>query len=402
MGVLILIFIAIVAGQPNCLEDRYGSSTTCTSNAVDQDIYVSNIGCPADMPPMNCSAGQHVLMPLVAEIFASAATKYDIGINMAIDGGDAVTGQCSIFILTPITTDTGLLNVSSGVGPYWDADSDVCGDIRATDGTNTIYLGYVNVTCQDTLMTGDLSVNTCISWRNSAGPVCNAADEAVPGSPALCVCNTFQIANVTVLYPPTSAPTAVPTAVPTSVPTAMPTHVPTAVPTAVPTNAPTDNGSSVLYFWPFAIALGVFFLGAILFCCTWYPVCRAFDPFANTYYYTTIDGKWYYTRKHNRKLSEIVVTAVPYEYVVTKHARYTSLYAQPDGLIVANICNQTQDVLYFEDDNGLRYNIRFIRGFLLFKIPSGITTLYLINQRGERLLSFRRGTPRLLRYPIYL
>ena len=97
-------------------------------------------------------------MLVQAELEAGANERYDIGLFLALDGGDAFTGQCHHEALAPPLADINTYNPGTGGiggagGPFYNAEesedpADTCGDLE--QGVKTYFdLMEIVVDCKD-------------------------------------------------------------------------------------------------------------------------------------------------------------------------------------------------------------------------------------------------------------
>ncbi|MGH9891521.1 MAG: hypothetical protein ACREA0_05965, partial [bacterium] len=149
------------------------------------------------------------------KINTNAQSRYDFGAYIALDGGNALTGNCHRDFLTPIETASNPPNVTGGpfhnledgLNPNTegsDPGGDLCGDARAEDSITVKNLDSFTVTCTDPDNDGDLELNTCVSWDNQVSrnttqsPTCKDVTDVIPGTPAKCDCNPLVIEGVRV------------------------------------------------------------------------------------------------------------------------------------------------------------------------------------------------------------
>lgn len=437
-------FIAMGLAQ-NCLEDRFGDTTTCASNVVNADIYMYNITCPPNAGDMYCSNGSTITLQLYVNVWSTATTKYDIGINLAQDGGMGLTGQCFLDMLTPVTSNTTNLNLTGGGGPYYDGDSDACGDIRHEDGMTTKYLGYVNVTCQSVNNSTDVGVHACVSWRNSGSYTCSSPEDAIPQTPALCTCGSFTIDGVHLITesptavpsaahnatllptgsPTAAAPSAVPSAAPnaTLLPTGSPTVsttavTPSAVPTVpattesdtmAPTIVPTPSPISSLWYLGLAIPVALAFLITCACCCycgVWGDRCE-FDPRRERHAYRTLKSSGTYMVTER---GPIALTQIPYSLNVQAAKKSAADWypVQPNRFVVIQVCNNDpDDYIYLVDENGTTLNAQdpFHDGIFVYLIPRTANIIYMINNSGISVGVLTTTTSKLQEWqnaPLYL
>lgn len=195
VGVLVISALGMFANmqyavaQEPCLNDVADfNNAVCTAN----DVRVSKINVIDG--PVSCDEGLPVtISTLEAEVLGGAKKRYDIGIYLATDGGDAkasVSGNndgCRRDILNP-----------AGVNLEEDDAADVCNDIQQ-GVTETKPLANLTLICQDTNDDGFLDVGTCLSWDNNDRDTCTGKVDAIPGTPSKCRCEPIQVGNITVI-----------------------------------------------------------------------------------------------------------------------------------------------------------------------------------------------------------
>ena len=213
------------AGTDTCLEDAFGGDTNCTSNDVRVSQYILVDG------PTECLPGEVIQVKLQAELVAGAQDRYDIGLFIAQDGGDALTGTCfRDYLAPPLKAEgydpgkafTSLAEGYTGGGPFLTSedDEDTCGDIsqgehvfrdvdeKLVDGAYAdTGPQSIDVKCQDTVgadgkpgTDGVADVRTCVTWDNQddASPACTSVTETLPNNKAKCRCSSVPIAGLTV------------------------------------------------------------------------------------------------------------------------------------------------------------------------------------------------------------
>lgn len=190
----VLLCASVASGQ-TCIDDVTGRNNNCTANDV--SLTVLNAVSVAD----GCtSAVDTAQLFFQTRLEPGSPDRYDIGIFIALDGGDAFTGTCFQGALTPIAIPPANDPVS-GSGPYADIENpaggpftDVCGDIIGGQVTFYNLPSAVTVNCTDTDADGFLDVGTCVSWDNQDRINCPTLDDAVPGTPAKCNCERSPVA----------------------------------------------------------------------------------------------------------------------------------------------------------------------------------------------------------------
>ena len=129
---------------------------------------------------------------VVATTKSTAATRYDIGIWVNLDGTDAINGnQCYRQILTPVIPNP-WLGVTINGGPYFSYDGDMCGDIRKNDLT-VAYLPALTFSCSDPDGDGFVDVSGAVSWQQNKNDVCSSVLDAIPGTQSKCRSNSFRV-----------------------------------------------------------------------------------------------------------------------------------------------------------------------------------------------------------------
>ena len=170
-----------------CMQTAAGQGLQCTANDV-------NIASVTSLSVVNgCSkSGDDATISFVAKFVLTAQDRYDIGVWIAQDGGNALTGTCSVS------------NFPSSPSPPWtnlDSSTDTCGDI--TSSNNPLYSSIKNikVKCIDLNNDGNLDVNVCLSWQQpGSNALCTSPLQAFPGSPSKCVCQ--KLPSIKIDVPP--------------------------------------------------------------------------------------------------------------------------------------------------------------------------------------------------------
>lgn len=244
-SVLNSVWIASASAQsPNCMEDVVealdGANAVplnCTANDVNLAIYHVLSG------PPSCVAGEYVTVQLRAEAVAGASERYDIGLYVALDGGDALRGEChQAYLPPPLKPDASNPNPTCSVstttacltdgdcplgetcvggynpgamppglagGPFFNAElaedaGDTCGDLE--QGVPAYAdLPELTIKCQDADGDGYADVSSCVSWENgkSAGtankPSCTDQLDTRPSTKAKCRCAPVRVGDIEAL-----------------------------------------------------------------------------------------------------------------------------------------------------------------------------------------------------------
>ena len=250
-----------VAAAPgaSCMDDLTTCSVNCTANDVLLTVYnvfgtcdggtqvgqtcvagnstTCELGGGTCIPDvLSCIDGEMVTLNLQAEVISNAAERWDIGIFIALDGGDALTGDCAHNYLnsTPLepgttgsctpscstsggacfkdadcpageTCDFGY-DPNSGAGPFYDGECaedavDSCGDLE--QGVPTfLNLLPITILCQDADGNGFLDLGTATSWDNGKSdgsgskPSCLGEDDTLPNTPSKCRAEPVQVGTI--------------------------------------------------------------------------------------------------------------------------------------------------------------------------------------------------------------
>jgi len=230
---------------PSCIDDVTGVTNNCTANDVRIALLFNESG------NLICEDGGSVTVHLIAELEATSAERWDIGMFVALDGGAARTGICFQDFLDGVnpplqpempnctgycsdhTTlqclkdedcpdfatgesctggyNPGTLTLEGGNiifengGPFYDGEcsedpNDVCGDLQQGVFTYS-RLPALTVPCDDSNGDGFVDIGSCVSWDNTKSdggnkPSCLSVRDTVPNTKAKCKCETVNIANV--------------------------------------------------------------------------------------------------------------------------------------------------------------------------------------------------------------
>lgn len=159
----------------------------CTANdvSVAQTTVLSG--------PQECVEGDVIQVQLAADLQSSStSSRSDIGIWLAEDGGDAVTGACQHFYFDNANQ---LSDLDSG-----DTD-DICGDIGGQELFQDVPLdtpsSALSLVCRDDDSDGVLDIGSCIAWKIPGDDdKCDAGDIAIgtlPANKAKCNCGAISI-----------------------------------------------------------------------------------------------------------------------------------------------------------------------------------------------------------------
>jgi len=194
-----------------CIQQEIGGNPSCTANDVRIGSYRLVSG------PANCDPTSTTPITVTIEAtIESGPDRYNIGLWINQKGNSArsdTTGaNCYRDFLHPVGTST---TCQQQGGPYYNADSNACGDVYAqnTDpcgnkvtgpctggggGTClfTIFTFTVDILCSDSDNDGTADVSSCTSWKQSAGGVCAGALDTDPGTGSKCNCSSIDITGL--------------------------------------------------------------------------------------------------------------------------------------------------------------------------------------------------------------
>jgi hypothetical protein len=157
----------------SCMEDLADENLNCTAEDVTiaavTNIQILDDGC--------AYPGDTVTFKATWEIASNSTERYDIGLYFSSDGDPnhdgAMKGSCSISTLP-----------NSPNPPWWDLDSDSCGDIKSSYSLKPELT--LTVSCLDTDSDNQLNVPYATSWDNQAGAICSGPLTAVPSTKSKC------------------------------------------------------------------------------------------------------------------------------------------------------------------------------------------------------------------------
>lgn len=174
---------AVLAQAGACFE----GARNCTAGDADAPL-LEVVGAPIDP----CDYPGDTATVLIRAGLAANTDRYDVGLSIAMDGGDADSGQCYRSFLTPEKSPCHAALTpaerASGYGPYFDKDcqtADTCGDL---EGIGITYYEFTaTVLCRDSDADGEVDAATQWYWDQNGDPICNAAQPPVPGTKSKCM-----------------------------------------------------------------------------------------------------------------------------------------------------------------------------------------------------------------------
>jgi hypothetical protein len=195
-------FIYVPPLQPNttCIEDHWQSAgSNCTLLCANKQVSLSEVMSTKEL---KCKLVEKTKVSVNGNVLIDG-DRNDLGWYIASDGGDAMSGTCTVhgleslhkYSFTKATNST----KSPGRVVWWkkdDADDDQCGDIA---GTTTPLVVDTEITCADENEDGIVDVAICFTWRSDANNKgeCNISDN-IPGTASSCYYTRYDIRNVIV------------------------------------------------------------------------------------------------------------------------------------------------------------------------------------------------------------
>jgi hypothetical protein len=140
--------------------------------------------------PTSCVIGSSITVDVAVQWSSTANGRYDVAAYLAKDGGNALTGTCNEFILSPIGPNPVLgTQANPSLGPFADTNGDQCGDLNSAD---VVWqrINQVTILCRDQDKDGVADVSGCTSWnQNQNDNTCTGVASAVCGAPSKCRCD---------------------------------------------------------------------------------------------------------------------------------------------------------------------------------------------------------------------
>jgi hypothetical protein len=196
-----------------CLQDNWISANkTGELVCATKDVYLEAIQVKEKL---TCSVDDTITISFDGSIRIMKSLKYDVGFYIATDGGDALTGKCSVNGLQA-GNDYTVVDKAGGsekVGQVaWlakdGADDDKCGDVLTKSDSSNIDLPVameLTVPCKDENEDGVLDIAICFTWKcdttNNPNSVCTISQN-IPGAlTESCFCTRYDIPGVDVDTP---------------------------------------------------------------------------------------------------------------------------------------------------------------------------------------------------------
>jgi hypothetical protein len=187
-----------------CVHDFAPGISCDGTDVLVEDVVLSSV-------TQLCGVSGQAQVVLDVVLSAGAASRYDIGTIVALDGNSALSGgQCyHDYLAAPLSNSPtygddypdSIPDIRNG--PWYNGEpfdtNDFCGDISANTQTiqslRTASLP-LTIDCDDTNHDGTVDVSVCASWRvgtTGGQATCNSLSEAVPSTSPRCSCNRVEI-----------------------------------------------------------------------------------------------------------------------------------------------------------------------------------------------------------------
>jgi hypothetical protein len=184
------------ATAANCSSNDVNIATADLKSFSIADAF-GNFGPPVAYTgqAVMCPEGRAIQLTMAARLDETASSqRFDIGIWLATDGGDAKIGACKHF------------NLIAG-GSVTNEDGDSCGDLNNSASVSSFELGTFNTVCEvnsdPTKATNSLHVGSCLGWTEpGANRVCPLPGVTgpdgfrfgtLPGNQSKCNCEGFDV-----------------------------------------------------------------------------------------------------------------------------------------------------------------------------------------------------------------
>lgn len=229
IGAILSVSNATQAAQ--CLNDIAGftGGNICTA----EDVKLTAGSFTVINPPPSCVRGSMFNIQLQANLEATAQNRYNTGIWIAQDGGNALNGDCFADYLPPLLSLAPVPVAGVESSPFLEANIPPniiggCGDLDQNFITQRNIGGttapgpvgppaVISIKCEDSVQPDPLNpgefligsdgiadVAACLSWSNNqnvtpAFPACTSQADTIPSTKSKCNCATANIAPIVVV-----------------------------------------------------------------------------------------------------------------------------------------------------------------------------------------------------------
>jgi len=182
--------------QNDCMGDQSVGNVQGVGGANDLNCTAGDVSVAQTTVlsgPQECIEGDVIQVELAADLQSNSnSSRSDIGIWLAEDGGNAVTGACQHFYFNNANQ---LSDLDDG------ATDDICGDIGGQQLFADVPLNTpsssLSLTCRDDDSNGLLDVGSCIAWKVPGDDEkCDAGNielGTLPANKAKCNCGAISI-----------------------------------------------------------------------------------------------------------------------------------------------------------------------------------------------------------------
>lgn len=186
----------------NCMQDIYNAAgLTQALNCNSKDVKIANVTgitpisglTPNGNGTYLCDQGSTIEFTADFQVVLGANARYDIGLYIGEGQSNALHGTCNTAVITsaPQSNSTTFRNL----------DGDACGDISGKLGTDfnpqIVHMDVTALCATGALANGKLTLPNCTSWREpGSNEVCNTINDAYPGSPSKCNCDSLTVTAI--------------------------------------------------------------------------------------------------------------------------------------------------------------------------------------------------------------
>jgi hypothetical protein len=183
------------------MEDVYNKETGRDETLICRAKEVVIGGVTTDGQKI-CKLGTKINVTLAATVTVHSS-RWDFGWYIALDGGDALTGNCSVNSLNA----TKSYNISAPAKISWTSDvigaNDICGDIYSPVAdpivmSNLEIANSLEITCADVDDDGYLDFSICFTSRDKEHDDICKPYALYPSNVNKCDCSAINVMNVTV------------------------------------------------------------------------------------------------------------------------------------------------------------------------------------------------------------
>lgn len=180
----------VKSGEKNCLDDINWAYSVSDVECAAGEVEMLN---PSATTAGTCTQGELTTVSVTSDI-KFLGGRYSTAWYVGTDGGNALSGFCSNYILPSTTSIEGGSMESGQCG-----DFDAAGEATATGVT---IIDDEIMVCEDQDGDGFLDVSVCFGWANTP----RTCDQEYPkmGSPLACDCERVNIPDIAVLAPGSS------------------------------------------------------------------------------------------------------------------------------------------------------------------------------------------------------